>query len=46
MTLRQLVGFHCRQQGTTLIEQIMVLAIVGILTGLAVPSFHKLLTHN
>jgi type IV fimbrial biogenesis protein FimT len=46
MTLRQLVGFHCRQQGTTLIEQIMLLAIIGILTGIAIPSFRKLLTHN
>ncbi|MFZ0870990.1 MAG: GspH/FimT family pseudopilin [Rhodanobacter sp.] len=46
MTLRQLVGFHCRQQGTTLIEQIMLLAIVGILTGIAVPSLRKLLSHN
>lgn len=46
MTLRQLVEFHCRQQGTTLIEQIMLLAIIGILTGIAVPSFRKLLTHN
>ena len=46
MTLRQLVGFHCRQQGTTLIEQIMLLAIIVILTGMAVPSLRKLLTHN
>jgi type IV fimbrial biogenesis protein FimT len=46
MTLRQLVGFHRRQQGTTLIEQIMLLAIIGILTGMAVPSLRKLLTHN
>jgi type IV fimbrial biogenesis protein FimT len=46
MTLRQLVGFHYRQQGTTLIEQIMLLAIIGILTGMAVPSLRKLLTHN
>jgi type IV fimbrial biogenesis protein FimT len=46
MNLRQLVGFHCRQKGTTLIEQIMLLAIVGILTGIAVPSLRKLLNHN
>jgi type IV fimbrial biogenesis protein FimT len=46
MTLRQLVGFHCRQQGTTLIEQIMLLAIIVILIGMAVPSLRKLLTHN
>jgi type IV fimbrial biogenesis protein FimT len=46
MTLRQLVGLHCRQQGTTLIEQIMLLAIIAILTSVAVPSLRKLLTHN
>jgi type IV fimbrial biogenesis protein FimT len=47
MTLQQLVGSHCRQQqGTTLIEQIMQLAIVGILTSVAVPSLRKLLSHN
>jgi type IV fimbrial biogenesis protein FimT len=45
-TLRQLIGTHCGQQGTTLIEQIMLLAIIGILTSVAVPSLRKLLTHN
>jgi len=37
MAVRQHVGFHRRQQGTTLIEQIMVLAILGTLTSIAVP---------
>lgn len=34
------------QRGTTLIEQIMVLVIVAILTGIAVPSLRQLLTRN
>jgi type IV fimbrial biogenesis protein FimT len=34
------------QRGTTLIEQIMVLAIIGALTGMAVPSMRALLSHN
>jgi type IV fimbrial biogenesis protein FimT len=35
-----------RQRGMTLIEQIMVLVIVAVLTGLAVPSMHQLLSRN
>lgn len=34
------------QRGTTLIEQIMVLVIVAILTGIAAPSLRQLLTRN
>jgi type IV fimbrial biogenesis protein FimT len=30
----------------TLIEQIMVLAIIGVLLGVATPSLHKMLTHS
>ena len=34
------------QHGVTLIEQIMVLAIVGVLIGIATPSLHKLLMRD
>ena len=34
------------QHGVTLIEQIMVLAIVGVLIGIATPSLHKLLMRH
>jgi type IV fimbrial biogenesis protein FimT len=34
------------QRGTTLIEQIMVLAIIATLTGLAVPSMRRMLSHS
>jgi len=46
MTLRQHVGFRFTQQGTTLIEQIMVLVIIGILIGVAAPSLGKLVIRN
>ena len=36
----------CRQHGMTLIEQIMVLAIIAALTGMAVPPMRKLLGRN
>ncbi|MEO8999877.1 MAG: GspH/FimT family pseudopilin [Rhodanobacter sp.] len=35
-----------QQHGTTLIEQIMVLAIIAALTGMAVPPMRKLLSRN
>ena len=38
--------FGGRQCGMTLIEQIMVLVIVTVLTGLAVPPMHHLLSRN
>jgi type IV fimbrial biogenesis protein FimT len=38
--------FSRQQRGVTLIEQIMVLAIVTALTGLAIPSMWKLLSRN
>lgn len=38
---------RCRlQRGFSLIEQVMVLAIIGILTGIALPSLHQLLSRN
>jgi Tfp pilus assembly protein FimT len=38
--------FSRRQRGASLIEQIMVLAIVAALTGMAIPSMRKLLVRN
>ncbi|MCW8807891.1 MAG: GspH/FimT family pseudopilin [Rhodanobacter sp.] len=38
--------FGGRQCGMTLIEQIMVLVIVAVLTGLTVPPMHHLLSRN
>jgi type IV fimbrial biogenesis protein FimT len=37
---------HRRQQGSTLIEQIMVLAIVVLLAGMATPPLRKMLTRS
>lgn len=34
------------QRGTSLVEQIMVLAIIGIITGVALPPLHHLLSRN
>ena len=46
MALRQPARCHPRQQGTTLIEQLMLLAIIGTLAGVAVPSMRTLLMRN
>ncbi|MEO7053228.1 MAG: GspH/FimT family pseudopilin [Rhodanobacter sp.] len=37
---------HHAQHGTTLIEQIMVLTIIGVLIGVAVPPLRRALGHN
>lgn len=37
---------HRTQRGTSLIEQIMILAIIGILTGIALPPLRHVLGHN
>ena len=36
----------CSQRGTSLIEQIMTLTIIGILTGIALPALHHILARN
>ncbi|MEO5812693.1 MAG: GspH/FimT family pseudopilin [Rhodanobacter sp.] len=41
---QRLIGY--RQCGVTLIEQLMVLVIVGVLIGIATPSMHKLLVRH
>ena len=38
--------FALQQHGVTLIEQIMVLAIIAALTGMAIPPMRKLLSRN
>lgn len=45
MTERQSIGIG-RQRGVTLIEQVMVLVIIAVLAGIAVPPLRKLLTRN
>ncbi|HZX71055.1 MAG TPA: GspH/FimT family pseudopilin [Rhodanobacter sp.] len=40
------LGPHRAQRGMSLIEQIMVLAIVGVLTGIALPPLRHVLGHN
>ncbi len=46
MAVWQHLGIHRRQQGVTLIEQIMVLAIIAALAGMATPPLRKLLARN
>lgn len=46
MAMRQACGFHERQAGVTLIEQIMVMALLGVLTAMALPSLAQLLRRN
>lgn len=45
MALGKFISFR-PQHGMSLIEQIMVLAIVAILTGIAVPPLHHMLSRN
>ena len=37
---------HGLQRGSSLVEQIMVLAIIGVITGIALPPLHRLLSRN
>jgi len=46
MAIRQACGHRERQAGITLIEQVMVLAILGVLVVIATPSLAKLLRRN
>ncbi len=46
MSARRHFEVHQAQRGITLIEQIMVLAIVVTLVGVALPSLHRLLSRN
>lgn len=46
MAMRQACGFHGKQAGVTLIEQIMVVAVLGVLAAIAAPSLARLLRRN
>ncbi|WP_255436670.1 GspH/FimT family pseudopilin [Rhodanobacter sp. PCA2] len=46
MAMRQACGFHQRQAGVTLIEQIMVVALLGVLAAIAAPPLTQLLRRN
>lgn len=46
MAIRPGLMVHGRQHGMSLVEQIMVLVIVAVLTGMAVPPLHHLLSRN
>ncbi|MGH8157925.1 MAG: GspH/FimT family pseudopilin [Rhodanobacter sp.] len=46
MRIHEGSGSPARQSGVTLIEQIMVLAIIAVLTGIAAPPLRQLLSRN
>ncbi|MEW9573798.1 GspH/FimT family pseudopilin [Rhodanobacter sp. Si-c] len=46
MAMRQACGFRERQSGVTLIEQIMLVAILGVLAAIATPSLTQLFRRN
>lgn len=46
MNVHRNAGLQRKQHGATLIEQIMVLVIIAVLTGVAIPSLEQLLSRN